>query len=415
MLHPILSHTFAAYVRCAQKCLPIYTSSLFSRLTLWWMNDLMSLGYRQALTSRDVWRLNPQDKALNLYRKYQCKTGLRFRFNLPFTSKSFGSSDDTNAIKYEQNHLRHHHHHHHASKASPLPISIISSKRPNETRSVGKSLLHSFLYFFWPEIIMNAIYRLIALLIGFINPVLLKGLIRHLESGGSFFEGTPFVLGFIAVALASSLFSNQYEVHMLILNIRMRAVLNLILYNKVLSISPAGSFSQFGIRSFHCSHSSSPLPCLVRQDFTNGEILNLLSSDADRLADYTPTFNQTWATTIQILISLLMLYNEIGIASVGAVFVGILIIPINAIVMTRTKKMQKELLTRKDNRIKILSEILSNVKVLKFYAWEESFQKLILAIRATELVMLRKRLKYMAYTVFTYSLIPFLVRIDCCG
>lgn len=147
----------------------------------------------------------------------------------------------------------------------------------------------------------------------------------------------------------------------------------------------------------------------VRQDFTNGEIVNLISADADRLSDYIPTFNQMWATTIQIIISLVMLFNEIGIAFVGAVAVGLLIIPVNAIVTTRMKKMQKELMARKDNRLKILSEILSNVKVLKFYGWEESFQRLILAIRATELVMLRKRLKYMTYTVFSYSLIPFLV------
>lgn len=38
----------------------------------------------------------------------------------------------------------------------------------------------------------------------------------------------------------------------------------------------------------------------------------------------------------------------------------------------------------KDDRIKAITEVLNGIKVLKLYAWEESFEKQILAIREKE-------------------------------
>lgn len=201
------------------------------------MNDLISLGYRRALTSSDVWRLNPQDKALNLYRKYQCRILRRFEFSLPFKSKSFSSiEDDRSSIKSPDPA--------NAVKSNPLPIAIIrptSFASKNDDHYIANNLIYTLLQTFWPHIIFNALFRFVALIVHFINPLLLKGLIRHLESGGSFTNGIPYAFGFIAVAFISSMFNNQYEVGMLILNVRMRSVLSMLLFNKILSISPAGN------------------------------------------------------------------------------------------------------------------------------------------------------------------------------
>lgn len=49
----------------------------------------------------------------------------------------------------------------------------------------------------------------------------------------------------------------------------------------------------------------------------------------------------------------------------------------------------------KDNRIKLMNEIVNGMKVLKLYAWEAPMEKQILAIRSKEVCG--------AHTVFTYD------------
>lgn len=63
----------------------------------------------------------------------------------------------------------------------------------------------------------------------------------------------------------------------------------------------------------------------------------------------------------------------------------------------------------KDARIKLMSEVLSGIKVLKLYAWEESFQSKILAIRDKELKVLRLAAYLNAFTSFTWTCAPVLV------
>jgi ATP-binding cassette subfamily C (CFTR/MRP) protein 1 len=52
----------------------------------------------------------------------------------------------------------------------------------------------------------------------------------------------------------------------------------------------------------------------------------------------------------------------------------ILMGPINAVVAKKMKKYQLAQMKNKDQRIKIMDEILNGIKILKLYAWETSFQ-----------------------------------------
>ena len=52
----------------------------------------------------------------------------------------------------------------------------------------------------------------------------------------------------------------------------------------------------------------------------------------------------------------------------------ILMGPINAVVAKKMKKYQLDQMKNKDQRIKIMDEILNGIKILKLYAWETSFQ-----------------------------------------
>lgn len=70
---------------------------------------------------------------------------------------------------------------------------------------------------------------------------------------------------------------------------------------------------------------------------------------------------------------------------------------------------QVEQMQHKDARLKLMNEILNGIKVLKLYAWEESFKQKVLDIRQKELNVLRKTAYLGALSTMAWTSAPFLV------
>ena len=63
----------------------------------------------------------------------------------------------------------------------------------------------------------------------------------------------------------------------------------------------------------------------------------------------------------------------------------------------------------KDRRIRLMNEVLSGVKVIKLYAWEDYFLDEVQKIRKQELIVLRNTAYLNAVSSFTWMCAPFLV------
>ena len=51
----------------------------------------------------------------------------------------------------------------------------------------------------------------------------------------------------------------------------------------------------------------------------------------------------------------------------------LILLPLNAIVWTVMERYQSKQMKKKDERVRVITEILSGVKVLKLFSWEDSF------------------------------------------
>lgn len=87
----------------------------------------------------------------------------------------------------------------------------------------------------------------------------------------------------------------------------------------------------------------------------------------------------------------------------------VLLIPLNGAVAVKMRAFQVKQMKLKDSRIKLMSEILNGIKVLKLYAWEPSFLKQVEGIRQGELQLLRTAAYLHAISTFTWMCTPFLV------
>nr|POF14560.1 abc transporter c family member 3 [Quercus suber] len=62
-----------------------------------------------------------------------------------------------------------------------------------------------------------------------------------------------------------------------------------------------------------------------KQGHTSGEIINFITVDADRVGDFSWYIHETWMALVQVVIALLILYGNLGIASIVALVATILV------------------------------------------------------------------------------------------
>ena len=103
--------------------------------------------------------------------------------------------------------------------------------------------------------------------------------------------------------------------------------------------------------------------------------MNLMSVDVAKIVTLMSWVNFVWSSPIQIALSVYFIYAELG----WAIFVGfgimILAFPLFGLGAVFMRKFQQEQFKNKDQRVKMINEILGGIKVLKLYGWEPSFVK----------------------------------------
>lgn len=190
----------------------------------------------------------------------------------------------------------------------------------------------------------------------------------------------------LLTAVIQTLILSQYFHRMFLVGLRMRTALIAAIYRKALRMSNS-----------------------ARKESTVGEIVNLMSVDAQRFMDVTAYINMIWSAPLQIALALYFLWEILGPSVLSGLAVMIILIPVNALLAGKVRNLQIKQMKNKDERVKLMNEVLSGIKVLKLYAWEPSFEDQILKIRNKEIKVLKEAAYLNAGTSFIWSCAPFLV------
>ncbi|GFU41793.1 canalicular multispecific organic anion transporter 2, partial [Nephila pilipes] len=78
----------------------------------------------------------------------------------------------------------------------------------------------------------------------------------------------------------------------------------------------------------------------ARKNFTVGEVVNLMSVDTQRIMDYVQMVNLLWSAPLQIVIAIYLLWQQLGIATLGGLGVMILMIPLNGVISVFIRNFQ---------------------------------------------------------------------------
>lgn len=125
---------------------------------------------------------------------------------------------------------------------------------------------------------------------------------------------------------------------------------------------------------------------------TTGAIINLMAVDAFKVSEICAYLHFLWANTpVQVVVAVYLLYRILGYSSIAGIGMMIILLPINMYVAKQFSKIQKLILAATDARIHTTNEVLTNIRIIKFFAWEQRFVGLVNAKRYTELKHLRTR------------------------
>ncbi|KAL3283296.1 hypothetical protein HHI36_006444 [Cryptolaemus montrouzieri] len=122
-----------------------------------------------------------------------------------------------------------------------------------------------------------------------------------------------------------------------------------------------------------------------------GKLVNLLSNDVERFSMAAGTLHYIWIMPIQAAIGTYVMYSYVGVAAFAGIAVMIIqSVPIQGSLSRMQGKLRFSIALRTDSRVKLMNEITSGIQVIKMYAWEKPFDKIVGQLRKSEMKMITK-------------------------
>ena len=70
-----------------------------------------------------------------------------------------------------------------------------------------------------------------------------------------------------------------------------------------------------------------------------------------------------WSAPVQIVLAMVLLWNTLGPSVLAGLGILVLLMPANAVIASKMRKFQVTQMTLKDQRIKLMNEVLNGIKV----------------------------------------------------
>nr|KAJ3410852.1 hypothetical protein HK105_002793 [Polyrhizophydium stewartii] len=131
------------------------------------------------------------------------------------------------------------------------------------------------------------------------------------------------------------------------------------------------------------------LSAAARQEYSVGKITNIIATDTNRVDISFQFINMAWAAPYQILFATALLIWTIGPSGLVGFGVMLLYLPFQNKITRVLTRFRRGANVFADKRIKVIQEAMLGIRVIKIYGWEESFQKLLSALRSDELKQIR--------------------------
>ena len=267
-----------------------------------------------------------------------------------------------------------------------------SAANNNTTNTTATANYRRLLRALWtvasPTFIPAGFCELLVVICGTSLPLLIRGLIRVVESHPHLpivHIGLPWAISIFGVSVINGLANHRHRHLATKAGAAMRGALINTIYVRSLQLSPNGKVG-----------------------LTSGEVANLMAVDAQKLYEVTQEGHLIWALPLSVLLVSFFLYQTLGPSSLVGVAVLIGFVPIVERVMAGMMTFRTKRVALTDSRVELVASMLRGMRVTKLNNQEEGYLHRISEIRNQELVFLRREMAVWATTLLIMVTSPVL-------
>ncbi|CAJ2668412.1 unnamed protein product [Trifolium pratense] len=227
----------------------------------------------------------------------------------------------------------------------------------------GGSLAKAIILPIWKSLAFNAVLAGVNTIASYIGPLLISNFVSFLLSNN---DNSSNQYGLIIATIlflsktVESVTQRQWYFGAQRIGIRVRAGLTSQVYSKSLMVNCGGP--------------------------TDGNVTNLINVDIERVGDFFNYIHGLWLIPLQTILALAILCINLGwIPSLAAFFVTTLVMVCNTPLATMQKGFNSKIMDATDARMKMTSETMKNMRILKLHSWELTFMQKLLQLRDTEM------------------------------
>ncbi|XP_033761066.1 multidrug resistance-associated protein 4-like isoform X2 [Pecten maximus] len=118
---------------------------------------------------------------------------------------------------------------------------------------------------------------------------------------------------------------------------------------------------------------------------TTGQIVNLMSNDVNRFDTAAIFLHYLWVGPCQAIPVLIILWRELGPSTLAGFVVLLLLVPVQSWMGKLFSKLRHKTAIHTDERVKVMNEIITGMRVIKMYCWEKPFGELVSKLRKAEI------------------------------
>ncbi|KAI8928981.1 hypothetical protein BC831DRAFT_45566 [Entophlyctis helioformis] len=341
---------------------PEASAGFLSHLTYSWMDGVLSTGRKRPLQMSDVGRIGPRWQVEPLTEQLAAAWADELADH---KARSAAFAESTAAAAA-------------APPASDSANSKSSTKAKDSKAPPPPSLSMAIRRAWFWTLAWPGILRFVADMASVSSPFLIKAIVEFLgksqvaASTGQelppIANGLAYAFGLFALQFGSTIISNYYFYYVLTQGMAVRSAMVALLYRKSLLISPA-----------------------ARQEFNSGKLINIITTDANRVENFIGFMHNIWSTVIQLIVIIAFLCTQLGPSALVGVALLLMLGPLQGTLFVVLRDIRKKIAPITDSRVKLMQQMLQGIRVLKFFTWEKPFLEQIESIRSKEVALLLKR------------------------